>query len=63
MLTNQGWVVYCTQTETVIGHWFDKQDAEQFWQDSLLIDTDGDISAEYKWAVFPALECTELLEV
>ena len=63
MLTNTGWVVYCSETSTVIGHWFDKQDALQFWKDSLLIGTDGDISEEYKWVVFPALECTELLEV
>ena len=63
MLTNRGWVVYCTESETVIGHWLKQEDAQQFWQDSLLIDTEGDVSSEYKWAVFPALECTELLEV
>ena len=62
MLTNQGWVVYCTQTETVIGHWFKQADAEQFYKDSLCL-SDGTVDPDYQWAVFPALECTELLEV
>ena len=62
MLTNQGWVVYCATTDTVIGHWFKQADAQQFYEDSLVY-PDGTVHPDYKWAVFPALECTELLEV
>ena len=62
MITNRGWVVYCTQTETVIGHWFEQADAEQFYKDALVL-PDGTVDPDHKWAVFPALECTELLEV
>ena len=59
MLTNRGWVVYCQDTDTVIGHWNDYKSAEQFWKDSLC----GPDAEHYDWAVFPALECAGLLEV
>ena len=59
MLTNRGWVVYCQDTDTVIGHWNDYKDAEQFWSDSL----QSPDANRYDWAVFPALECAGLLEV
>lgn len=62
MLTNRGWVVYCQDTDTVIGHWNDYKDAEQFWLDSLLL-PNGNLASDYDWAVFPALECAGLLEV
>ena len=61
-LTNQGWVVYCATTDTVIGHWYKQADAEQFYKDSLCLDNGTEVPG-YNWAVFPALECTELLEV
>ena len=59
MLTNQGWVVYCQDTDTVIGHWNDYKSAERFWSDSL----SGPDANQYDWAVFPALECAGLIEV
>lgn len=62
MLTNQGWVVYSFETNAVIGHWFEQADAEQFYKDALVL-PDGTVDPAFKWAVFPALECTELLEV
>lgn len=59
MLTNRGWVVYCQDTDTIIGHWNDYASAEQFWSDSMC-SPDAD---QYDWAVFPAVEMLGLLEV
>jgi len=59
MYTNRGWVVYCQETDTVIGHWNKYADAEQFWSDSLC-GPDGD---DYDWAVFPAVEIDQMIEI
>ena len=59
MLTNQGWCVVCLDTDTIIGHWVNYKDADQFWSDSMCC-PDAD---EYHWAVFPACEMLGLLEV
>ena len=48
-VSTEGWVVYDTETEEIIGKWDKYQDAMQFWGDVLNCD-------DINWQVFPAGE-------